>query len=144
MNKMAITIGVIIVVLGLGWYLTADYNTDDVDTTAINTGTTQTSPTNDAGTQEVVDYAISMTEYAFSPSEIMVEGPGETLKIRVTNDGDVAHNFIIDELDVNSGLIQPGDSTIVSLTAGQIANTYDVYCGVGNHRSLGMLGLYRQ
>ena len=149
MNKMVITIGVIILVLGFGWYLTAQYNTDDDamekdDSTEVLTTNTSASPVNDDGNLEVVDYAISMNEYSFTPSDIMVEGPGETLKIRLTNDGDFPHNFIIDELDINSGLVQPGDSTVISLTAGQIANEYEIYCGVGNHRSLGMLGLYRQ
>ena len=74
----------------------------------------------------------------------MVEGPGQTIKVKLTNNGKVPHDFVIDELDINSGLIAPGDSEIISITSGQLANTYYFYCSVGNHRGLGMFGKFIQ
>jgi len=149
MNKILITIIIVVVIAGLGWYLTATYN--DNDTTNENTNSiTVTSNTNaisninDTETMEPVDYEISMTEYTYSITDINIGGPEKTISVKLTNDGTMAHDFVIDELNVDSGLIQPGDSEVIDITSGTVASTFDFYCSVGNHRTLGMFGRISQ
>lgn len=54
--------------------------------------------------------------------------------VTLVNQGAVVHNFTIDELDVHSGDMQPGQSTTVTIDAP--AGTYTYFA----HRAAGMVG----
>lgn len=67
-----------------------------------------------------------------------------TVNVAVTSAGGVTgnrfpHNFVIDELGVNMGQIQPGASGNVTFLA-TAPGDYPYYCDVDNHRQLGMQG----
>ncbi len=74
--------------------------------------------------------------FAFSPSSITLK-KGEKVQLTFVNSGGM-HDFVIDELDVNSGVIQGGKSVVIEFTAPQVAGTFEYYCSVANHKQLGM------
>lgn len=44
----------------------------------------------------------------FEPATLALE-PGSEVTVEVTNEGATAHNFVIDEVDLSSGTLAPGD-----------------------------------
>lgn len=103
-----------------------------------NNLTTNTSMVNSNG-KDTVDYAIDLNNYSFSPSNLTSE-PGTNLKIKLTSNTGT-HNMRIDKLNFDSGMIAQGESKIVTLQIPSDAKgDYEVYCSVGNHKSMGMIG----
>jgi plastocyanin len=87
------------------------------------------------------DYMIDMTNYAYSIEEIQAE-PGETINI-LLNSEEGTHDFVIDELDVDSGIVNAGGQTELTFSIPEDAEagtSYEYYCSVGNHRQLGQVG----
>ena len=75
--------------------------------------------------------------FYFEPNEIRVNA-GEPVTIKL-NSVDMMHDFVIDELDVQTEIIQGGNSGTVTFTPTE-PGTYEFYCSVGNHRAQGMEG----
>ena len=75
------------------------------------------------------------SDFYFEPT-VLQGKPGQQLKIDVENEGDVAHNFSIDDQDINQD-IQPGEKQEVTVTFPQ-SGTVEFYCEF--HRSQGMGG----
>lgn len=88
-----------------------------------------------SGQKEVV---VSGDEYSFSPSSISLAA-GETVKITFKNTGNLPHNLTISGLGAATKTISAGEEDFVTVTA-EKTGTYAFYCGVGNHRQLGMEG----
>lgn len=63
---------------------------------------------------------------------------GEPITVKL-NSVDMQHDFVIDELNVQSEVIPGGSSTEVTFTPTE-AGEYEFYCSVGNHRAQGMVG----
>lgn len=91
----------------------------------------------DAMMGEVQVLDIEGGAFYFDPNEITVK-KGDTVKIVLTS-VDMMHDFVIDELDVQTPIIQSGDTGEVEFTATK-AGTYEFYCSVGEHRANGMVG----
>jgi len=88
-------------------------------------GAPSTSPTVKAG------------DLFFDPKEFTI--PANTdVSVTLTNEGALQHDFVIDELSVNSGLVDPGGST--TFTINGAAGQYQYYCSVPGHREAGMVG----
>lgn len=138
--KNVIIIIIIIVVLGLVAWLIFGNDQEEVNdnTTSQTNTTTSLSPVDSNSNVSVVDYAVEMDEYSYSPADIQVES-GETIQVKLTNTGNMVHDFVIDELNVNSGLLSPGEEKTITITGGD-AGSYSFYCSVGRHRQLGMEG----
>lgn len=76
------------------------------------------------------------TEFEFSPEDVTI--PADTATdITLDNQGQVEHDWTIDELDVHI-YAEAGESVTESVTAA--AGTYEVYCAVVGHREAGMVG----
>ncbi len=75
--------------------------------------------------------------FYYEPDEITVK-KGDTVKIVLTS-ADMMHDFVIDELNVASPVIESGDTGEVTFTATE-AGEYEFYCSVGEHRAKGMVG----
>ena len=84
---------------------------------------------------------IKETEMKFTPSNITVQA-GQTVNIKLVNDGVVMHDFTIDDLDGQqvSKPLDPGKSTTFSLTAPTTAGTINFYCSQPGHKAAGMSG----
>jgi len=83
---------------------------------------------------EVVD--VSLTEFAI---DLPTTLPAGRVLFDITNDGAVAHSFVIAGEGIEEGLgerLQSGES--VSLAVELAPGTYQIYCPVGNHADQGM------
>ncbi len=90
---------------------------------------------------------VRMSDYKFEPRDVAV-APGAT--IRVTNEGQIAHNLKVErgpdprretqELTGTDSFL-PGDSE--SLKIGLPRGRYAMVCTVPGHRELGMTGSFR-
>jgi cytochrome c oxidase subunit 2 len=76
--------------------------------------------------------------FYFKPNEIRVK-QGQKVTVTLTNAGGM-HDFVIDELNVKSEMIDgAGSTTTVEFTPDK-KGTFEFYCSVGNHRQMGMKG----
>ncbi len=96
---------------------------------------------NSDASSEPVDGAEETTVQAgdlwFKPERIEASG-GAALNITVRNDGEVFHDFTIDELDLMID-VEAGDTVTAGL-ADVKPGTYDFYCSVPGHAQAGMTG----
>lgn len=98
-------------------------------------GASGTSSGESAATATIVD--VSLSEFAITPAAI-VASPGE-VKIRVTNNGSMAHNFSIPALSAKTKDLNAGESETLNL--GSLSDgTYDVLCEIAGHAGSGMVG----
>lgn len=81
---------------------------------------------------------VTATEFAFEPSTIRVQA-GETLRIRLRNEGTLSHNLHIKGAGVHTGTIQGGGSDTVAVTPTE-TGTLRFFCKVPGHRQAGMKG----
>ena len=81
---------------------------------------------------------LNMSNFTFGVEEIKVKS-GEKLMVSVTNDSGT-HDFVIDELAVDSGIIPEGETMEIEIPTDK-PGTYEYYCSVGQHRALGMKGV---
>jgi plastocyanin len=131
----------ILVVVGVFYYTSQR----DSSETAKNTNQNQTKQTSittqdEAQTEETdtqFDMVVEGFEFGYTPDE-MVLAADEPVRIRFVNTGTVIHDFVIDEFDVRTKRLAPGEEEIIEFTPR--AGTYNYYCSVGNHRQLGMEG----
>ena len=81
--------------------------------------------------------AVVMVDIAFQPTEIVI--PANTdVTIQLTNNGVAIHNFVVDELGINSGDFTSGQAGMVTVNAP--AGSYQYYCSIPGHRDIGMVG----
>lgn len=80
---------------------------------------------------------LSMDNFSYSQKEILVN-KGDLVTIKVTNTQGT-HDFVIDELGLNSGIVPTGESKTFEFRADR-EGIYEYYCSVGNHRQMGMRG----
>lgn len=89
------------------------------------------------------DRQLTVDMYNFGYSQETIEAsPGETIEITLTN-SEGYHDFVIDELDVDSGRTNAGEVTTATVTIPEdtaVGTSYEYYCSVGNHRAQGMVG----
>ena len=80
---------------------------------------------------------VVMVDIAFQPTEIVI--PADTdVTIQLTNNGVAIHNFVVDELDIDSGDFTSGQAGTVTVNAP--AGSYEYYCSIPGHKDLGMVG----
>ena len=73
----------------------------------------------------------------WEPKELTI--PADTdVPITIVNTGFLPHDFTVDELSVESDLLDGGESTEVVVNAP--AGSYTFYCSVPGHKEAGMVG----
>jgi len=93
---------------------------------------------NVSGGETVQDIEIKGGSFYFKPNEIRVKA-GEKVKITFKNiEG--FHDLIIDDLSVKTKQIRDGEVDVVEFTP-TLPGSYEFYCSIGNHRSMGMKGI---
>ncbi len=73
----------------------------------------------------------------FDPSEITAS-PGQ--EIHVVNEGVLQHDFIIDELDMGTDILDSGGEQTITVPEDAEPGEYTYYCSVPGHRQAGMEG----
>ncbi len=82
--------------------------------------------------------AVVASNFAFDVTEIKAK-VGDPLTVAVTNE-EGFHDFVIDELEVDSGMIPAGETKELTIPTNK-PGTYEFYCSVGEHRKMGMKGM---
>ncbi|HEU0116154.1 MAG TPA: PQQ-binding-like beta-propeller repeat protein, partial [Thermomicrobiales bacterium] len=80
---------------------------------------------------------IQLIDIAFNPNTFTIPANTPTT-VTLTDAGVSVHNFNIDQLNVHSGDLQPGQSAQVTIDAP--AGTYQYYCNIPGHKEAGMVG----
>ena len=89
-------------------------------------------------TAPLKEFTVTETEYSFSPTIINVN-MGDRVKITFVNSGSFDHDFIIDELGLNTGKTKSGGTSALEFIA-STPGTYTYYCGIKDHQEKGMEG----
>lgn len=106
-------------------------------TTIIKTTTTTTDTKTAPAAPTVKSFTVSGQNFSFTPNTLAVK-KGDTVKITFKNlNGN--HDLVIDEFNVNTGIIAAGTEKTVEFVAGK-AGSFQYYCSVGQHRAMGMWG----
>lgn len=85
----------------------------------------------------VKEFTVSGKNFSFSPSLITVK-KGDKVKITFNNT-EGFHDFKIDEFGVATKQIKSPDVEVLEFTADKVGS-FEYYCSVGSHRSMGMKG----
>lgn len=85
----------------------------------------------EAGTQEIT---VSAIDIDFEPDSVDIAS-GTTLVVTLNNDGNLEHDFQLDD-GSGTGLLQAGESETVEL--GPFTESTVAYCTVAGHREAGM------
>jgi manganese oxidase len=75
---------------------------------------------------------VSLTEFAVSPATV---GAGGSLS--VTNDGAMPHDLAVKDTDLQTALLQPGESATLDVSSLE-PGTYTIICTVPGHEAAGM------
>jgi plastocyanin len=106
---------------------------DDDDTAATEATTTEEAAAGGGGATSV-----SMTEYAFDPSDLTVS-KGDV--IEVTNDGELPHNMTVEGQDLATSDLDPGASQQLEVGHRLLpAGNYEFICTIPGHAEQGMRG----
>lgn len=92
---------------------------------------------------KIREISIKGTNMSFDPKTITVK-KGSTVRLTLTNadasdEWEITHDFVIDELGVASTEIGEGESTTIEFTADKVGE-FEYYCSIGKHREMGMVG----
>ncbi len=82
-------------------------------------------------------FEVDGSNFKFEPNTLTVND-GDTVKITFKNTQGF-HNFMIDEFNAKSKTIQANQTDELTFVANK-KGTFQYYCGVGNHRAMGMVG----
>ena len=83
------------------------------------------------------DHQVTTTDNAYDTDQITVK-PGDT--ITITNEGFAQHDMAIDDLGVQSELINNGDTVTITIPEDAAPGDYEFYCTVVGHKEQGMVG----
>jgi len=80
---------------------------------------------------------IELVDIAYQPNQFTI--PANTdVTVTLNNTGQLPHTFDIDELNIHSDQVQPGQSATVKINAA--AGSYQFYCREPGHKEAGMVG----
>ena len=92
----------------------------------------------DLATSVQSEMFLSATDFHFTPPTISVDAGTVTFKL--TNNGGTSHALEVEGngVEEETDTIGPGEST--ELTVDLEEGEYEIYCPVGNHKDMGMVG----
>lgn len=81
---------------------------------------------------------VTLAEFKFAPASLSLK-VGQEVTFTLKNTGATAHNFVVADLGVNSGLVDPSKSKTIKFTP-QKEGTFRLLCDVAGHEAAGMKG----
>jgi len=78
-------------------------------------------------------------EFAFAPSVIEIK-TGESTRIVFDNQGTIAHDFEIPDLEIVIETTNAGNKGEITFVAPSMAGSYDFICSIPGHKEAGMVG----
>ncbi len=91
-----------------------------------------------SSTMGTVELTVTSKGLKFEPTELRVK-EGDTVRVTYKNTMGT-HNFVIDEFNIKTNLIDAGQEETVEFVADQ-KGEFEFYCGVPGHRAAGMKGM---
>lgn len=89
--------------------------------------------------EQVKEITVEGSEFTFSPATLTLK-KGEKARLTLKNTGKMPHDFVVDELSVQTKTITSGEQDVVEFTPDKIG-TFEYYCSIGQHRANGMTGM---
>lgn len=86
---------------------------------------------------QVKSFTVVGSNFVFAPSSLKVK-KGDTVRITFTSGGGM-HDFVLDGFGVKTKQLADGASETVEFAADK-TGSFEFYCSVGTHRSMGMVG----
>jgi plastocyanin len=114
-----------------------DIRGEDVINESEDALTDRANSPDDSGLASLYEITIEADNFNFVPKIIKVK-EGDTVRITLNNLVGV-HDLKIDELNVATEVLRPGERQVVEFVATRSGN-YEYYCSVGTHRAMGMVG----
>lgn len=134
-NNVAIGLVLLVLVLGGYYFMNTSKPVSETTPTTIEEPTTMMEEKQAFVADKTFD--VKGLNYTYDVKEIKVK-LNDKVKVNFTNTEGM-HDFKIDELGVDSKVIQAGEMASVEFVASK-AGTFDYYCSVGQHRANGMWG----
>ena len=132
--KTVYAIIIVIIIVGLLWFVFGiNENSDNVvPETPISQNGNNAAPEGKA-----VSFDVTGKNFEFNMKEIKVK-EGDTVTINFKSESGF-HDFVLDEFNVRTEQLQSGGTESVTFVANK-KGTFEYYCSVGSHRSMGMVG----
>lgn len=93
-----------------------------------------------AASKNANEIEIALKEYSIGTGEIRLSQSEESATVTLKNKGMSAHNFVIPELSIDSGLIQPGESVTLNIDAKE-EKVVQAKCTLPGHTEAGMVAM---
>ncbi len=132
---------VIILIVGILAFTLLNSNKSSNPGVVNNNGSTSNAKGEDTQNDKTEGTVVVGDHLSFAPNRIEVSA-GQKVTVTFKSVDDI-HDFVIDELDVDSGLIGRNQSTTLTFTIpadAKSGDTYEYYCSVDSHRANGMVG----
>jgi uncharacterized cupredoxin-like copper-binding protein len=81
---------------------------------------------------------LEATEFAFNTPTITIRA-GQPVTLHFTNKGQIDHELAIEEWNVQTELLRPGQSATITFTPKE-TGTFSFYCAIPGHTAAGMTG----
>lgn len=136
MGKLLIGILVGLVIAAIGIYLFNSAGSDSI------TGATANNPNKETG--ELKTFVVTAGNFKFfmdgvENPEITVK-QGDRVRIEFVNE-EGFHDWVLDEFNARTKQLTAGNSETIEFVA-TTKGTFEYYCSVGEHRAMGMKGVF--
>lgn len=138
-NNIAIVLVLVVLAAGGIWYVSSSGSTPKdamiPEPTVAPSASDSSTMMDPSAVKEIV---MEGTEFKFVPDTLTVK-KGEKVRLTFKNTGKMTHDWVVDELDARTSIIDGGEEEVVEFTPDK-AGMFDYYCSVGKHREMGMVG----
>lgn len=136
MNKIVGILLVLLVLGGVTYKLMQPKPSEDfpLDSVVIKDSPVPTEPAMEAKEDVII---VEGSPFKFVPNTITIKKGVSTTLVFKNIEG--MHDFVVDDLNIKTKLLQAGTEESVTFTADAVGS-YEFYCSVGNHKAQGMTG----
>jgi nitrosocyanin len=85
----------------------------------------------------IKEFTVNGSNFSFTPKTMAVK-KGDTVRVTFINESGT-HDWVLDEFNARTQVIGAGKQETVEFVADK-AGTFEYYCSVGQHRTMGMKG----
>lgn len=90
-------------------------------------------------TEEIQKIAVEGSDFSMNPERIEVT-VGKKVAFTFTNTGQAAHNWVLEDMAIQTKVLAPGESETLEFTP-ERTGEYSFYCSLPGHREKGMEGV---
>lgn len=132
-------IGVVVAIVALlgvaGFVVVTKMKTPVPVTSVPQTRTVGTIP---EGKKTVTELTVTAKDFSFDQKELHVKA-GDVVTVTFKNEGRMQHDWTVEGQNIATKTIGSGEADVIQFVA-PAAGTYETFCSVGTHRSMGMVG----